>query len=39
MMSDEIRQKCDACDRIMTWNTVSRCEECRSRESSNNQNE
>ena len=35
----EIRQKCDMCDRIMMWNVVNRCEECRIRESSDDVNE
>ena len=35
----EIRQKCDICDRIIMWNVVNRCEECRIRESSDDVNE
>ena len=35
----EIRQKCDTRDRSMVWNLRNRCEECRTRESSENKNE
>ena len=40
-MSDtrEIRQGCDTCDRIMTWNEVNRCKEYRNSAISNNENE
>ena len=34
----KIRKRSDACYRITMRNTVSRREECRSRESSNNEN-
>ena len=35
----EPQQRCDVCHRITTWNVVSKYDECRMRESSNNKNE
>ena len=34
----EIRQRCNAFNRSMMWNLENRCEECRTRDSSENTN-
>ena len=41
IMSDarEVLQRCDTCDRMIRWNEVSKYEDCRIRESDNNENE